>query len=94
MSQLSEEMDRLGDDDGDDVQRDGDTTDGEAGTATPNGMAKTLQCLYADLYGNPKRTKAQMMATRERKRSPYDVEVDAKRVEEELLGGTPPPQDF
>ena len=94
MSQLSEEMDGLGDDDGDDVQRDGDTTDGEAGTATPNGMAKTLQCLYAGLYGNPKRTKAQMMATRERERSPYDVEADAKRVEEELLGGTPPPQDF
>ena len=89
---LPEEMDGLDDDD-DDTRRDVETADGEAGTATPHGTAKMLQCLYSDLYGNPASTKAQLMARGESERSPAHVEADAKRVEAELLG-SPPSQDF
>ena len=67
---------------------------GEAGTASPNGTAEVLKCLYADLYGTMKPAKAQMMAVGERERSSSDVEADAKRVEEKLLSATPPAQDF
>ena len=45
-----------------------------------------LQCLYSDLYRNSAPAKAQMMATGESEQSSADVEADAKRVEEELLG--------
>ena len=93
-SPAPEEMDGLGDDDDGEVQHDDDTADGDTGTVNPNGTAEMMQCLYADFYGNTKPTKAQMMATVERARSSTEVEADAKRVEEELLGATPPPQDF
>ena len=52
-----EEMDGLDDDD-DDARRDGELVDGDAQTTTAHGTAKMLQCLYADLYGNPAPTKA------------------------------------
>ena len=89
-------MDGLDDADDDCGQHDDDTADGEAGTATPNGTVEVLKCLYANLYGITKPTKAQMMAVGERERSSSDVEADAKRVEveEKLLSATPPAQDF
>ena len=87
-------MDGLGDDGGDDEQHGDDTANGETGTVNPNGTAEMLQCLYEDLYGITKPTKAQVTATGERERPPAEVETDVKRAEEELLGATPPPQDF
>ena len=87
-------MDGLGDDDDDDTKRDGETVDGEVRTVTPHVTTEMLQCLYEDLYGITKPTKAQVTATGERERPPAEVETDVKRAEEELLGATPPPQDF
>ena len=68
--------------------------DGEAGKPSPNGTTEVPKCLYADLYGNVKPTKAQMMVVGERERSSSEVEADAKRVEEQLLSATPSAQDF
>jgi hypothetical protein len=87
-------MDGLGDGDGDCGQHGDDTAGGEAGTASTNGTAEVLKCLYADLYGTTKPTKAQMMAVGERSRSLSDVEADAKLAEDKLLSATPPAQDF
>ena len=89
-----EGMDGLDDDDDDSQQHDDDAADVKAGTATSNGTAEVLKCLYADLYGTTKPTKAQMMVVGERERSSSEVEADAKRVEEELPSATPPAQDF
>ena len=52
-------MDGLDDDDDDYEKHDDDTADGEAGTATPNCTAEVLKCIYVDLYGTTKPTKAQ-----------------------------------
>ena len=89
-----EVMDGLDDDDDDFEQHDDGAVDGEAGKASPNGTAEVLKCLYADLYGNAKPTKAQMMVVGERERSSSEVEADAKRVKEQLLSATPSAQDF
>ena len=67
---------------------------GEDGQPNPHGTAEALKCLYANLYGNEKPTKAQMMAEGERVRMSSEVEADAERVEERLLTSTPSPQDF
>ena len=80
-----EDADGLSDDD-DDTWHDDESVDGGAETVTAHGTAMMMQCLYTELYGNPARSKAQMMATRESDRSPALAEVDAKRVETELLG--------
>ena len=87
-------MDGLDDDDGDFEQHDDDEAVGEAGKPSPNGTAGVLKCLYADLYGTVKPTKAQMMVVGERERTPSGIEADAKCVEEQLLNTTPSPQDF
>ena len=67
---------------------------GEDAQPHPYGTADVLKCLYANLYGNEKPTKAQMMAGGERERTSSEIEADAQRVEEKLLTATPSPQDF
>ena len=67
---------------------------GKDGQPRPYGTADALKCLYADLYGNVKPTKAQMMAGGERERTSSEIEADTQRVEEKLLTATPSPQDF
>ena len=89
-----EEMDGLGDDDGDFGQYNDVEEYGEDGKPHPYGTAEVLKCLYADLYGNVKPTTTQMMVEGERERSPSEIEADAKRVEEKLLTATLSPQDF
>ena len=71
-----------------------DEDDGEDGQPHPYGTAKVLKCLYANLYGNVKPTKAQMMVEGERERTSSEIEADAQRVKERVLTSTPPPQDF
>ena len=57
-----------------------DEEDGEDGQPHPYGTAEVLQCLYANLYGNVKPTKAQMTAEGERERTSLEMEADAQRV--------------
>ena len=87
-------MDGLDDDDDDFEQHDDDAADREAGKLSPNGTVEVLKYLYADLYGNVKPTKAQMVVEGERERTSSEIEADAKRVEEQLLNATPSAQDF
>ena len=65
-------------------------TDSSARTAP----LTVLKCLYGNLFGNAKPTKAQMMGGGARERTSSEIEGDAQRVEEQLLALTPPPQDF
>ena len=71
-----------------------DVDTGEDGQLNPHGTAEVLQCLYVNLFGNEKPTKAQMMVGGARERTSSEIEEDAQRVEEQLLSLTPPPQDF
>ena len=61
---------------------------------SPHGTAEVLKCLYGNLFGSEKPTKARMMGGGARKRTSSETEGDALRVEEQLLDSTPPPQDF
>ena len=90
-----EETDGLDDDDELYFERYVDDEEyGEDGRPHPHGTAEVLKCLYANLCGNVKPMKAQMMAEGERERTSSEIEADAQRVEEKLLAATPSPQDF
>ena len=71
-----------------------DEEDGEGGESHLYGTAEILKCLYANLHGNVKPTKAQMMVEDGCERTSSEIEADAQRVEEQLLTATPSPQDF
>ena len=64
------------------------------GQLSSHGTAEVLKCLYVNLFGNAKPTKAQMMFGGARERTSSEIEGDAQRVEEQLLALTSPPQDF
>ena len=90
-----EEMDGLDDDEELHFEPYTDDVDaGEDGQLNPHGTAEVLQCLYENLCGNEKPTKAQMTVGGARERTSSEIEEDAQRVEEQLLALTPPPQDF
>ena len=71
-----------------------DVDAGKDGQPNLHGTAEVPKCLYVNLCGNEKPTKAQMTDGGARERTSSEIEEDAQRVEEQLLALTPSPQDF
>ena len=71
-----------------------DEDDEATGQTSAHGTATVMKSLYENLFGNAKPTKAQIMDGSASEHAPSEVESDARRLEEQLLDSTPPPQDF